>query len=175
MVVDANSVIGIRMQSSVSSQTAHVEDKVTAVVTRAVSVADQTVIPAGTVLEGVVQSVEAGGRFKTTARLGIRFNRLLMPDNSRVQIQTELIFREGEPPTSEAVAKVGATTVVGTLIGGLIGGKKGAAIGAGAGAASGAAVVAARDPNAVVIPEGTSLTVRLTAPVKITVQREDQD
>jgi hypothetical protein len=173
LVLDADSVIGIRLESTLSSQTAHVEDKVTAVVTRDVTVADRTVIPAGTMLDGVVQSVEAGGKFKTQARLGIRFNRVLMPDNSRVSIQTETIFREGESPANEAAAKVGASAVVGSIIGGLIGGKKGAAIGAGAGAAGGTAVVAAKDPNAVVMPSGTLLTVRLTAPAKFTVQRDE--
>lgn len=173
LVLDTDSVIGIRLESTLSSQTAHVEDKVTAVVTRDVTVADRTVIPAGTILDGVVQSVEAGGKFKTQARLGLRFNRVLMPDNSRVSIQTETIFREAESPANEAAAKVGASAVVGSIIGGLIGGKKGALIGAGAGAAGGTAVVAAKDPNAVVMSSGTLLTVRLTAPAKFTVQRDE--
>jgi hypothetical protein len=172
LVLDADTVIGIRLESTLSSQNAHVEDKVTAVVTRDVTVADRTVIPAGTMLDGIVQSVEAGGKFKTQARLGIRFNRVLMPDNSRVPIQTEAIFREGEPPANEAVATVGASAVVGSILGALIGGKKGAAIGAGAGAAGGTAVVAAKDPNAVVMASGTLLTVRLTAAAKFTIQRD---
>jgi hypothetical protein len=173
MVLDADTVIGIRLESTLSSQTAHVEDKVTAVVTRDVTVADRTVIPAGTMLDGIVQSVEAGGKFKTQPRLGIRFNRVLLPDNSRVSIQTEPIFREGESPANEAAAKVGASAVVGGILGALIGGKKGAAIGAGAGAAGGTAVVAAKDPSAVVMSAGTLLTVRLTAPAKFTVQKDE--
>jgi hypothetical protein len=173
LTLDADSVIGIRLESTLSSQTARVEDKVTAVVTRDVTVGDRTVIPAGTMLDGVVQSVEAGGKFKTQARLGIRFNRVLMPDSTRVQIQTETIFREGEAPANEAIAKVGASAVVGSILGALIGGKKGAAIGAGAGAAGGTAIVAAKDPNAAVMSSGTLLTVRLTAPARFTVQRDE--
>ena len=63
--------------------------------------------------------------------------------------------------------------MVGGILGALIGGKKGAAIGAGAGAAGGTAVVAAKDPNAVIMSAGTLLTVRLTAPAKFTVQKDE--
>jgi|SRR5579871_1725153 len=173
LTLAADSVIGIRLESTVSSQTAHVEDKVGAVVTRDVTVAGHTAIAAGTKLEGVVQSVESGGKFKNQARVGLRFTRLVLADNTKVAIQTETIFREGEPPTNEAVSKVGASTVVGSILGALIGGRKGAAIGAGAGAAGGAAAVAAGDPNAVIIMSGTLMTVRLTSPITISVDRHD--
>jgi hypothetical protein len=171
LVLAADSVIGIRLESTVSSKTARVEDKVTAIVTRDVTVAGRTAILAGTRLEGVVQSVEAGGKFKNQARLGLRFTKVLLPDNSKLPIQTETIFREGESPSNEAVSKVGAGTVVGSIIGALIGGKKGAAIGAGAGAAGGAAAVASGDANNVIIMSGTLLTVRLTGPVTITIEK----
>jgi hypothetical protein len=53
----------------------------------------------------------------------------------------------------------------------VIGGKKGAAIGAGAGAAGGTAIVAKGGRNEAVIPVGALLTVRLTSPVKVTIER----
>ena len=174
LLLATDSVIGIRLESTVSSQNARVEDKVIGVVTRDVNVGGRTAIPAGARIEGIVQSVQAGGKFKNQPRLGLRFNRVLLPDNTKLPIQTETIFREGESPTNEAVAKVGAGTVVGSILGALIGGKKGAAIGAGAGAAGSTAAVAAGDPNNVVIVSGTVLTVRLTAPVSVTIERHDQ-
>ena len=60
---------------------------------------------------------------------------------------------------------------MGAILGAVIGGKKGAAIGGGAGAAGGTAVVMAGGPNAAAIPAGTPLTVRLTAPVAVSVPR----
>jgi hypothetical protein len=54
----------------------------------------------------------------------------------------------------------------------MLGGRKGAAIGGAAGAAGGTAVVAAGDANEAVIPAGAALTVRLTAPVTILVERD---
>ncbi len=171
LTVKADSVVGIRLDSTVSTETARVEDKVTARVARDVTVNGRTAISAGARLEGVVTLADRGGRFKGQSRLGVRFLTLILPDNTRVPIQTETIFREGESPTSEAASKVGASAVVGTILGAIIGGHKGAAIGATAGAAGGTAAVMTDSPNDVAIEAGTSLTVRLTAPVVLSIER----
>ncbi len=171
LTVAQNSVIGIHLDGMVTSETARVEDKVTARVSRDVVVAGHTAIPAGARLEGNVTLVERGGKFKERARLGIRFTTLLLPDNTRQQIQTEAIFRDGEPPASEATSKVGASAAIGAILGAVIGGKKGAAIGTAAGAAGGTAAVAASGRNDAVFAAGTPLTVRLTSPLTVMIER----
>jgi hypothetical protein len=143
-------------------------------VTRDVTVSGRTAIPAGARLEGYVSAIDRGGKFKSVAKLSIRFTALVLADNTRVTIQTEPLSREGDSPGNEATAKVGAGTVLGAVIGGLIGGKKGAAVGAGAGAAGGSAAVAAGGRNSVTIPAGATLTVKLTSPVTLTIERESQ-
>ena len=120
LTVTENSVIGIHLDSTVSSDTAKVEDKVTARVSRDVLVSGRTAIPAGSKLEGNVTLVERGGKFKDKARLGIRFTTLVLPDNTRQTIQTDALFRDGESPTGEATAKVGASAAVGAIIGAAI-------------------------------------------------------
>jgi hypothetical protein len=115
--------------------------------------------------------VESGGKFKDKARIGIRFNTLVMPDGTRLAISTETIYRSGEPPSNGAAAKVGGGAVIGTILGGLLGGAKGAAVGAAAGAGGGAAAVAAGDRSAVTLPAGTQLTARFLSPVTVTVER----
>jgi hypothetical protein len=174
LTLKEDSVIGIRLDSAISSETAKVEDKVIARVSRDVTVDDHTAIPAGSRLEGVVTTVERGGKFKNTARLGIRFTSLVLADNSRVAIQTDTVLREGSSPGNEATAKVGASAVLGAVIGGLIGGKKGAAVGAGAGAAGGGAAVAAGGRNDATFPAGAALTVKLTAPVTLLIERDER-
>ncbi len=118
----------------------------TARVTRDVAVDGRTAIPAGSRLEGNVTVVDHGGKFKNAARLGIRFMTVILADSTRVPIQTETIFREGEPPGNAATSKIGASAVVGTILGAVLGGKKGAAIGTTVGAAGGTAAVAAGIP-----------------------------
>lgn len=167
-----DAVIGIKLDQTVSSETARVEDRVTAKVTRDVTVDGKTAIASGTRLEGVVTTVVKGGKFRERARVGVKFNTLILADGLRVPIQTEAILREGESPSNEAGSKIGASAVAGAIIGGLIGGKRGAVIGSTAGAAGGTAAVAAGGRNEAVIQSGSPLTVLLTAPVTITIERE---
>lgn len=171
--VAAASVIGIRMDTAVSSETARVEDRVSARVTRDVKVDGHTVIPAGARLDGTVTMVERGGKIRDRARIGVRFDTLMLGDTDKVAIQTETIFRDGEAPSNEASSKIGASAVVGSILGAVLGGRKGAAIGGAAGAAGGTAAVMAGDRNAATIPYGTPLTVRLTSPVSILVPHEE--
>ena len=173
VIVKSDSVIGIRLDSAISSETARVEDRVTARVSRDVTVDDRVAIPAGARLEGNVTLVERGGKFKERARLGIRFTTLILADGStRLPIETETIFRDGDSPTTEATSKIGASAVVGAILGAVVGGKKGAAIGSAAGAGGGTAAVMAGGRNAATLPAGTPLTVRLTSPVTVLVERQ---
>jgi hypothetical protein len=171
LTIKEDSVIGIRLETPVTTETAKVEDKVQARVTRDVMVDGRTAIPTGARLDGVVSQVETGGKFKGRSRIGIKFTQVVLNDNHRIPIQTETIFRDGDAPGGEATAKIGASAVVGAILGSVIGGKKGAAIGAGAGGAAGTAIVAKGGRNEAVIPAGAPLTVRLTAPVKVTIER----
>jgi outer membrane biosynthesis protein TonB len=171
LTIEEDAVIGIRLDSSVSTEQAQLEDRVTATVTRDVIVDGRTAIPAGARLEGDVTLVEAGGRFKERARLGVRFTRLLLSEQSVMRIETATIFRDGESPSGEATSKIGASAVVGAILGGIIGGKKGATIGGAAGAAGGTAAVARGGPNNVTLEEGTPLTVRLVQPIVLLVER----
>jgi hypothetical protein len=172
LTIEKDAVIGIRLESPISSETAHVEDKITARVTRDVMADGRTAISSGARLEGVIASVERGGRFRDRPRVGVRFHALVLADGTHVPIQTETIFRDGESPTRGAATKVGASTAVGGILGAVIGGAKGAAIGATVGAAGGTGVVMAGSPAEVHLPTGTLLTVRLTAPLTVSVQRE---
>jgi hypothetical protein len=169
-VVSANSVVGLQLETRVSSETAKVEDRVEARVTRDMKVGDQIAVPVGSRAIGLVTLVERGGKFKERARLGIRFNTLVLPDGTRLPVTTETIYRDGDAPGNTAAAKVGGGAVGGAIIGAILGGAKGAAIGATAGAGAGAGVVEAGDRSSVVLAAGTPLNPRLLSPVTVTVE-----
>ena len=173
LVVSADSVIGLRIESTVSSEVAKIEDPVEARVTRDVRVGSEIAIPAGSRVLGSVVQAERGGKMKTAARIGVRFHTLVLPDATRVPMQTEAIYREGKSPGQESAAKVGGAAVGGAILGAIIGGGKGAAIGGSVGAAGGTAAVMAGGRNPAVLTSGTSLTVHLSKPVTIVVEREE--
>jgi type IV secretory pathway VirB10-like protein len=172
LVVSADSVIGLQTETRLSSETARVEDRVEARVTRDVRVGDRIAIPAGSQAIGSVMQVDRGGKFKERARLGIRFNMLVLADGTRVPISTETIYRDGEAPGNTSAAKVGGGAVGGAILGAILGGAKGAVIGGTTGAAGGTAAVMAGNRSEVVLPPGTPMTVRVLSPVTITTEKE---
>ena len=170
--MSADSVLGLQVDSTVSSEVARVEDPVAARVTRDVRVGSEVAIPSGTRVLGSVVQVERGGKMKTKARIGIRFHTLVMSDGTRLRMSTEAVYREGQSPGQESAAKVGAAAVGGAILGAIIGGGKGAAIGGSVGAAGGTAAVMAGGRNPAVLNSGTAVTVRLREPVTVTVERD---
>ena len=172
LVVSADSVIGLQTESRVSSETARVEDRLEARVTRDVKVGGRVAIPAGARALGSVMQVDRGGKFKEKARLGVRFHTLVLADGRRIPISTETIFRDGEAPGNSSASKMGGATVGGAILGAILGGGKGAAIGAAAGAGAGAAAVAASDRNAATLPAGSLMTVRILQPITVTTDNK---
>ena len=172
VVVPASSVVGLKVETSLSSETARVEDRVEARVTRDVMADDRLAIPAGTRVLGDVTLVERGGKMKDKARLGVRFHTLVLADGTHVPFRTDAIEREGSSPGSESARKIGGAAVGGAILGAILGGAKGAAIGGATGAGAGSAVVMAGDRNAATLPSGTVVTVRLTSPVTVDIEKE---
>ena len=171
LIVSADSVVGLQVETSISSERARVEDEVTARVTRDVRVGDRVAIPAGSTAHGEVTLVERGGRLKERARLGIRFTSVVLADGTRVPLETDTIYREGDPVTGESAAKIGGGAIGGAIIGGILGGAKGAVIGGSAGAGAGTAAVMAGGRNPATLPSGTPVTVRVTKPATVTVEK----
>jgi hypothetical protein len=155
----------------VTTERAKVEDPVRARVTRDVRVRDQVAIPAGARAEGSVTLVDRGGKLKDQARLGIRFHTIVLADGTRLPINTETIYRDGESPTRESAAKIGGGAVGGAVLGAILGGKKGAIIGSTVGAAGGGVAVATSEANAATLPQGATVTVRMGAPATVTVEK----
>ena len=171
IVVPAASVVGLEVETTVTSDTARLEDRVDARVARDVYADGRLVIPAGSRVVGAVSAVERGGKVKERARLGIRFHTLVLADGRQMDIRTDTIFREGESPANGSSKKIGGAAVGGAVLGAIMGGKKGAVIGGIAGAGAGTAAVMAGDRQHATLPVGTVLNVRLASPLTIDVER----
>jgi hypothetical protein len=171
LVIASDSVIGLRIENTVTSETAELEDQVEARVTRDVMVGDRVALPTGSRALGHVTAIERGGKVKERARLGVRFHTLVLADGTTLPMQTETVFREGDSPTRASTAKIGGGAIGGAVIGAILGGARGAVIGGSAGAAGGTAAVMAGSRKPATLQSGTTLTVRVLSPVTVTVEQ----
>ena len=169
-VIAADSVVGLQLDTSVSTENALVEDHVEARVTRDVIVDDQIAVPAGTRVLGSVVLVERANELRGTARLGVRFHTIVLDDVFDLPIGIETVYRQGEGSGSESAAKIGGAAVGGAILGAIFGGRQGAAIGSAVGAAGGTAAAMAGDGQPATLPAGSTLTVRISRPATVTIE-----
>jgi type IV secretory pathway VirB10-like protein len=174
VVLPASSVIGLEVDTALSSERARVEDRVDARVTRDVMADGRVAIPAGSRVLGAVTLVERGGKVKQAARLGVRFHTVVLTNGREVPLSTEPVYREGESPAGDSARKIGGAAVGGAILGAIIGGGKGAMIGGATGAAGGSAVVMSGDRRAATLPSGSVVTVRLSGPATLEVEKREQ-
>ncbi len=172
VTVPTDSVIGLRIETSLSSETARVEERVEARVTRDVRADGRVAIPAGSRVIGSVSLVDRGGRMKEQARLGVRFHTVILADGTELPLQTDTIYRLGDSPSNASAAKVGGGAIGGAILGAILGGGKGAAIGGAVGAAGGTAAVMAGGRRAAQISAGSPVTVKVLSPVTVNVEKE---
>lgn len=170
LVIEADSVVGLQVDTPVSTEHAEIEDDIEARVTRDVIVDDQIAVPAGTRVLGSVVLVENAGELRGAARLGVRFHTVVLDDVFELPIVTETVYREGKGRGSESAAKIGGAAVGGAILGAIFGGRQGAAIGSAAGAAGGTAAAMAGDGKPATLPAGSTLTVRLSRPATVTIE-----
>jgi hypothetical protein len=171
LIVSADSVIGLQVDTTLTSEDARIEDEVRARVTRDVKVGDRVAIPAGAEAIGEVTLVDRGGKMRNKARLGVRFTSIVLADGTRIPVETDTIIREGSSPGNESAAKIGGGAIGGAIIGGILGGARGAIIGGSAGAGAGTAAVLAGGRNPATLPAGSPVTVRLLQPATVTVEK----
>ena len=173
VILPSASVIGLQLETSVSSERARVEDRVEARVSRDVMAAGRVAIPAGARVLGSVIAVDKGGKVKSAAHIGIRFHTLVLADGSQMPLRTEPIYRDAESPAASSAKKIGGAAIAGAILGGIMGGGKGAATGGAIGAAGGTAAVMSGDRTVVNMASGQLMTVKLAAPATITVERRE--
>ena len=171
ILLPASSVVGLEIETTISTEKAEVEDRVDARVTRDVYADGRLAIPAGSRVIGHVTLVERGGKVKERARLGVRFHTLVVADGRQVPLRTETIYREGESPANDSSRKIGGAAIGGAVLGAILGGGKGAIAGATAGAGAGTAAVMVGGRKPATLTTGSVVTVKLSSPVTFEVER----
>lgn len=153
--------VAVRLEQSLSSETARPEDRIDASVAAPVRVDGIVVIPAGTGVQGTVRNVEAARRPARGGRLELSFDSLILSAGRKVDIRSRVVSVEEDKVDK---SKLGLGAVLGGVLGGVIDGKQGAVVGAILG--GGGAVVGTKGDD-VELPAGTILNLRLerAAPV----------
>jgi hypothetical protein len=164
--VPAGTELDVRLQHSLNSGTAKVEDRFEATTLADLAIGGRTVIPAGSVMRGVVTAVEPATRTNRTARLTVSFDQITI--NGRVYPIRATVTQalEGEGLRGEA-ARIGAGAGVGAIIGGILGGVRGALAGLVIG---GGGTIAATEGKEVELPQGSALRVRIDSPFQVQVR-----
>jgi hypothetical protein len=165
--IPAATELDVRLQSALDSGTAHVEDRFDATTVADLIIDERTVVPAGSLVRGIVTAVEPGTRTNRTARMTVNFDQLTV-GNQTYEIRgtvTEAI--EGSGIKGEA-PRIGVGAGVGAVIGGLLGGVKGALAGVLIG---GGGTIAATEGKEVELPQGSVLRIRIESPVSVRVAR----
>jgi len=170
VTIPVGTTLPLTLTSSVASDTSALEDGVTAVLTRPITIDGRDVLPAGAQLAGAVTGVEDSGRVKGRAMVTFRFTSLRTGD-ARYDLQTEPLSHQAAATKGEDAAKIGIGAGAGAVIGGILGGKKGAGTGAAVGGGTGTAVVLATKGREVRLAPGADVTTRLTAPLTVRIGR----
>jgi hypothetical protein len=134
-----------------------VEDRFEATTMVDLYTGDRIVVPAGSVMRGVVSSVNKAGRVERKGSLTVAFDRVTVRGRDYPIRATVTQALESEGVRGEA-GKIGAGAGVGAIIGGILGGVKGALAGILIG---GGGTIAATEGKDVDLPVGTVLRVRL--------------
>jgi hypothetical protein len=162
-MIPSGQELDVRLQSTLSSENAKVEQRFQATTAADLTQDGRVLIPAGSVVHGVVSDVKPAGRVERAGSLTLSFDRLTVRGRDYpIRGMATQIFESGG--IREEVGTAGAGAGLGGIVGGILGGVKGALLGAiiGAGGA-----IAATDGKDVELPAGSILRVRLDSDVNL--------
>jgi hypothetical protein len=153
----------VRLQNHLTSATAQVEDRFEATTLVDYMQGNRVLVPAGSVMRGVVSSVKKAGRVERTGSVTLAFDRITVNGRAYPIRATVTDALESEGIKGEA-GKIGTGAGVGAVIGAILGGAKGALAGILIGAGG---TVAATEGKDVELAPGTVLRVRLDSGLNV--------
>jgi hypothetical protein len=173
VTIPAGATLSATLATAVASDTSHVEDAVRATLSHAVLAEGIEALPRGTTLTGNVTHAERAGKVKGRAEVAFRFNTIDLPgDGGRQPITTGTISHLAATTKKKDATKIGIGAGAGAAIGAIVGGGGGAAKGAVIGGGAGTAAVLATRGDEVRLAAGTPVSVKLTAPLTVRVQKQ---
>jgi len=151
----------VRLQSRLNSGTARVEDRFDATTIVPYDRNGKVLVPAGSVMRGVVNSVTPASRgLNRKGELTLVFDRFSIDGRTYSIRATVMQALQGESDTGRVAAGAGVGAIIGAIIGGTRGALTGILIGGGG-------TVAATEGKEVDLAPGTVLRVRLDAPLEL--------
>jgi len=189
VMLPAGTKILLMLKNSVSSRNARPGDGVYLETSFPVVSEGRVVVPAGTFVQGVVDSVKRSGRVKGRAEILIHFTTMIYPNGYTVSLPGSLESadsadtqkvkdKEGTVQAEGQKGKDAATIATSAGTGGLIGGLsrgslKGAAVGGGIGAAVGVITTLFTRGDEVRLENGSAVEMILNRPVELELDRID--
>jgi hypothetical protein len=174
VTIPAGTQLPITLDTSIGSDTSRVEQAVTAHLTRPIVIHGDTVLPAGSRVNGVVTDATRSGRVKGRAHVALRFDSIVPAgaagEGTRYRMETTAVGRTAAAQKKRDAMEIGGATAGGALIGAIAGGKKGALIGGAVGGGAGTGVVLSQRGKEVRLPKGTPLTLKLSEPLTVKVR-----
>ncbi len=180
--VNAGQIIRVRMNQTITSETARVGDQFTTAVMVPVYASGLEVIPAGSEVIGRVVSVNRASRKSKAGTIGVHFVSLRLPTGIARAINGDLTDVTASDVTADNeggvsgrsamkrnVVFIGGGAATGALIGAIAGGGKGAGIGAGVGAGLGVAGAFFSKGHEAVVKSGTEFGVVLNQTLSLPV------
>lgn len=179
----------LRVNQDISSATSRANDRFQTTVVAPVYVSGVEVVPAGSIVEGMVTSVVPARSRGREGEIAIAFDTLILPDGTRRSLEGALTAVQdekagevgdendvsGRSADDRKIIYIGGGGVGGAVLGGAIGGAKGAAIGAIIGAGAGVAGVMLKKGNEAELKSGTEISVMTTKAIVFTVQSDRLD
>ncbi len=178
--VNTGQVIRVRMNETITSETARLGDQFTTTVVEPVYASGLEVIPAGSQVIGRVTTVERASRKSKAGSIGVQFISLRLPAGITRAINGDLTDvassdvnadNEGDVSGRSAMKRnvvfIGGGAAAGALIGAIAGGGKGAGIGAGVGAGLGVAGAFFSKGHEAVVKSGSEFGVVLNQAVSL--------
>jgi hypothetical protein len=179
--VPSGTALMVKLQTTLATFSNKVGDPFQGRLDQPVVLNGQTLLPAGTIVEGRVTKVSEPRRITGKPTLGILPEAVILPTGERFFLDATLIDTNMGPGTdvnAEGQFKgsghdrrdqleVGGGAAGGMLIGGLVGGPPGILIGGAVGAGSTTAHWLTKHHSAV-LPAGTELTLELNRPLSMT-------
>jgi hypothetical protein len=153
----------VRLLSQLSSATAVVEDRVEAATVVDLFSENRVLIPAGSILRGIVTSVDKATRTDRKGSLTVAFEQVTIRGRVHPIRATVTSVLESEGIKGE-IGRIGAGAGVGAIIGGIIGGAKGVLVGILVGAGG---TIAATEGKDVELDAGTLLRIRFDEPLTV--------
>ncbi len=170
--IPAGTSLSLRLATAINSGTNSVEDPIEATLSQGVRVGDAEVLPAGSVVAGMISAVDGSARVKGLASIRVDFATITAAGHD-ARYDIEATYAETAEPTKAVdAAKIGIGAGAGSVVGSLLGGKRGAATGAAIGGGTGTAAVLMTSGKEVAHAAGTTLTVSLKQPVDVRVPIE---